>query len=190
MRNIIAFASIAGIAAVLALTACGSTDQPETKSDNVNVVVTDAPASLLTVLTTKPEAAIDVVAARAKAPGSAVTIKGRIGGRAEPFIAERSAFLLADLEAIKACDANPDDHCTTPWDYCCESKTLVATSTCLVQVVDGSGKVATTSLNGVGGMVPGSTIVITGTVSPQSTPESPIIIAQAVYVEPAPAKKE
>lgn len=176
------------LAASVLLSACGSSDPVSKQAPEViGVAVSDAPVavpSTLTVLTTKPAEAIDVVVARAKAPGSPVTVQGRIGGRAKPFIAERSAFLLADLTAIKACDANPDDSCDAPWDYCCEPSAKIAASTCLVQVVGADGKVATTTLNGVGGMAPGSTVVITGTLAPQSTPESPIIVAQGVYVEP------
>ena len=104
-------------------------------------------------------------------------------------IAERSAFLLADLKAIAGCDANPDDKCDTPWDFCCETTAKIAASTCLVQVVDSDGKVATIPLDGVAGMAPGRTVVVTGTLSPQSSPESAVIIAQGVYVEPLPAKK-
>lgn len=182
---------ILAISATVLLTACGSADQAGKKSaEPVGVIVTKAPGqTALTFLTTKPADAIDVTAARAKTPGTAVTVRGRIGGRANPFIAERSAFLLADLKAIAACDANPDDKCDTPWDYCCETTPKIAASTCLVQVVDADGKVATTSLNGVGGMVPGRTVVVVGTLSPQSAPESPVIIAQSVHVEPAPAAK-
>ena len=185
MNRLLLFPSFA--LAVL-LSACGSTDQTGKKSvEQIGVAVTEMP-STLTVLTTRPGDAIDVTVARTKPPGSAVTVQGRIGGRAKPFIAARSAFLLADLKAIAACDANPDDDCDTPWDYCCEPTAKIAASTCLIQVVGSDGQVATIPLNGVGGMAPGSKVVVTGTLSPQSTPESVAIIAHGVYVEPAPAK--
>lgn len=182
---------VSSLALAVLLTACGSADQAGKKStEQIGVAVTEVPAaSTLTVLTAKPTDAIDVTVARTKPPGSAVTVQGRVGGRSKPFIAERSAFLLADLKAIAACDANPDDDCDTPWDYCCEPTAKIAASTCLVQVVGNDGQVATIPLNGVGGMAPGSSVVVTGSLSPQSTPESVVIIAQAVYVEPAPAKK-
>ena len=188
-RLIIAVAVV--LAATALLTACGSADQADKKStQQTGVAVTEVSTpSTLTVLTTKPTDAIDVTVARTKPPGSAVTVQGRIGGRSKPFIAERSAFLLADLKAIAGCDANPDDKCDTPWDFCCETTAKIAASTCLVQVVDSDGKVATIPLDGVAGMAPGRTVVVTGTLSPQSSPESAVIIAQGVYVEPLPAKK-
>ncbi len=186
-RNVIVAAGI--LIATALLTACGSADQADTPSKNIGVVVDVPIPSTLTVLTTKPTDVIDVTVARTKPPGSAITVQGRIGGRAKPFIDERSAFLLADLKAIAACDANPDDKCEMPWDYCCETTAKIAASTCLIQVVGSDGKVATIPLNGVGGMAPGRTVVVTGALSPQSTPESAVIIAQAVYVEPLPEKK-
>lgn len=187
--NRLILASAVVLAAIALLTACGSADQAGKQSpEHVGVTVAPIP-STLSVLTTRPADAIDVTVARTKSAGTPVTIQGRIGGRANPFIAERSAFLLADLKAIAACDANPDDDCATPWDYCCEPTAKIAASTCLVQVVDADGKVATIPLKGVAGMAPGGTVVVTGMVSPQSTPESVVILAQGVYVEPVPAKK-
>lgn len=175
----------------LALAGCGCSsapDQaqaPQVQAPQAETAQAETPAPTLTVLTARPDQAVSVTAARALAPGAPVAVAGRIGGRRDPFIAGRSAFLLADADAIAACDVNPDDHCKTPWDYCCEAKDKIAAATVLVQVVDTEGSVGTTALQGVGGMAPGSSVVITGTLSPQSTAANPIILAQAVYVEPA-----
>lgn len=179
------------VSTTVLLAACGSGDQQKTgkQVEQIGVAVSHVPGpSTLALLAAKPADALHVTEARTRPAGSAVTVQGRIGGRSKPFIAERSAFLLADLKAITACDANPEDSCTEPWDYCCETKAKIAASTCLVQVVGADGQVAGVPLNGVGGMAPGSTVVVTGTLAPQSTPESPVIIAQGVYVEPRPAK--
>lgn len=177
--------------AALALAGCGCSstpDQAQAQPPAPQAEAKPAQAETLTVLTAKPTETVTVTTARTLAPGTAVAVEGRIGGRRDPFIAGRSAFLIADPTAIAACDVTPDDHCATPWDFCCEPKEKVAAATALVQAVDTDGKVGTAPLQGVGGIGPGSAVVITGTISPASTPENPIILAEAVFVDPTTVK--
>jgi hypothetical protein len=49
-----------------------------------------------------------------------VTVLGRIGGDARPFVEDMAAFMIVDRK-LKACNEIPDDPCPTPWDFCCES---------------------------------------------------------------------
>ncbi|MHC5068292.1 MAG: hypothetical protein ACYTF0_06850, partial [Planctomycetota bacterium] len=119
------------------------------------------------VLTSKPTDAVTITALKANAPaaGASVTVQGRIGGRAEPFIPGRAAFLLADDTVLIACDASPDDPCPIAWDYCCEPGAKLTAGLATVQVIGDDGRPLATDLAGLDDLKPGSYVVINGTIA-------------------------
>jgi len=64
-----------------------------------------------------------------------VTMVGRIGGSASPFVEGLAAFSIVD-PAIPYCKG--EEGCPTPWDYCCELEKMKENKA-LVKVVDGKG---------------------------------------------------
>lgn len=96
-------------------------------------------------------------------PVHTVTLRGVIGGSKEPFVAGRAVFTLMGA-ALKPCNANPDDHCKTPWDYCCETKADIAANSATVRVADAKGNPLRTDLKGRAGVKELSEIIVTGTV--------------------------
>lgn len=137
-----------------------------------------------------PAEAMTVVDARAKAkPGDAIVLRGYVGGRAKPFVDGRAMLVLADPAKAQPCDARPGDACPTPWDACCASRDDVKAGTATIQVLGADGKVVPATLEGVGGAKPGSTIVVSGTVSQLSSDQVLIVDATRLYVEPAAAKQ-
>lgn len=145
----------------------------------------ELPADL--VAAAAPAGAVDVVAARKDAqPGQAVVVRGVVGGRAKPFVDGRALFTLVD-NAIPRCDANPDDRCPTPWDYCCADRARLAASMATVQVVDADGRPIAAALEGVGGLKAGDVVVIAGTTAAGTSPSALIINATRLHVEPRPA---
>ena len=112
--------------------------------------------------------------------GAKVTVQARVGGRLNPFITDMAAMIVADTTQITACDAMADDHCATPWDFCCEPDELVAQNTALVQVVGDNGAPVSEMLSGLYDIRPGSFVTIQGTLQ-QSEP-STIITAHAIHV--------
>lgn len=148
----------------------------------------ELPADL--VVAEAPADALSVVDARAAAkPGEPITVRGYVGGRAKPFVDGRAMFVLADPAKAARCDANPGDSCVTPWDACCASREDVKAGTATVQVVGADGKVIAAPLAGVGGIQPGSTVIVSGTVAKASTDQVLIIDATRLYLEPAAAAK-
>jgi hypothetical protein len=92
------------------------------------------------VLDVEPEGAQDVIAARQSAQNDEdIVIEGRIGGGEHPWVAGRAAFSIVD-PSLKACSDIPGDSCPVPWDYCCETDKLAASSA-LITVVDENGDV-------------------------------------------------
>lgn len=92
------------------------------------------------LLATEPEGAQQVIAVRESAKDDQeVTIVGRIGGSANPWVDGRVAFSIVD-PSLKACSDIPGDACEKPWDYCCETDKLPG-ATALVKVVDENGDV-------------------------------------------------
>lgn len=174
MRTLFFLSALTGL---LILSACGG-------EAGAKAIAPAPPATDLSALiaTAKPVDAISVTAAKVSTkPGDAVVVQGRIGGRAKPFITGRAAFLLADPDAIVACDAMPDDHCDVPWDFCCEDPSAVAKATGLVQITGADGRALKQDINGLGGLTPGSFVVITGTIATQATADNLIINAETIY---------
>ena len=176
--------SIIIAALIMTLSACG--DQTNTAEPALAVSETPAQINTLTqiIASQKPTDAISITTAKAQLKaGQPITIKGRIGGRVDPFISGRAAMIIADSEAITACDAMDDDHCTTPWDFCCEDKNAVAQATALVQVVDNNGQVVKNDLKGLGGLQPGSYVVVEGTIDQQPASDNLVINAKHIFLD-------
>lgn len=107
-----------------------------------------------------PVDAVGVIAARADAQhDEAIVVTGRIGGSTNPWIADRAAFSLVDL-SCKPCNDLDDDHCDTPWDYCCESK--LPKARLLVKVVDEAGEVVAADARKLLGLKELQTLVVSG----------------------------
>ena len=113
------------------------------------------------LLTTEPVAAKGVKEARTNAKDTEeVTLVGRIGGDASPWIDGQAAFLIVD-SGLKPCNERADDACPTPWDYCCDADQLPENKA-MVKVVDGSGKTVATDARKLLGLKELQTVVIHG----------------------------
>ncbi|MHC4871575.1 MAG: hypothetical protein ACYTFY_07000 [Planctomycetota bacterium] len=83
--------------------------------------------------------------------GDKVLLVGTIGGRSTPFVKNRAMFILSGKGAAVLAD-------------CCPSKAKLSDKVATVQVVDKNGKVIPTSLEGYRGLLPGTTVTVSGTV--------------------------
>jgi hypothetical protein len=113
----------------------------------------------------------------------AVVVRGRIGGRVEPFVKGSAVFLLADAD-MKDCSQLHGDTCPRPWDYCCEPKDSLLANTATVQVVGDDGQPLRIDLAGRQGLEPLREIVVTGDVASRAG-GSLVINARGIYVSPA-----
>jgi hypothetical protein len=96
-------------------------------------------------LSDEPTAAKSVIDARGSAKdGDEVTLVGRIGGSASPFVAGRAMFTIVDTSFVP-CNEREGDTCEQPWDYCCDTDQLPS-GTATIKIVDDKGD--TVSLDG------------------------------------------
>lgn len=139
-------------------------------------------AALSTVLTATPTGEptpIHLIRASAK-PGDQITVRGKIMGNEKPFVEGRAAFILGDPEVLTACNEDPADKCTTPWDNCCDSPEDKKRGIATIQIVGADGRVLKESAEGVQGLANLATVTVTGKVAEGSSADLLIINAQAV----------
>lgn len=148
----------------------------------VSMHVPRAPLPIGFFVDKQPEHAQDVSEARKAGTlktGDAVVLRGRIGGSKEPFVAGRAVFTLVG-RAIKACNEKPDDHCTQPWDYCCDTPADILANSVTVRVVDEKGNVLRTGMKGRRGLKELSEIVVIGRVA-SADGKAVVVNASSVY---------
>ena len=147
--------------AAAALGGCegAATSHPSSPNSTAEGSPISLPSDLFTDVS--PDGAMTLLAARSSAqPGDEVTVSGKVGGRAAPFIGERAIFTLAD-ESLEFCR----DECAVPWDACCVPTEEIAAMSSTVQVVDAEGNPLRVGLEGQGGLAPAAHVTIRGTVA-------------------------
>ncbi|YCM44648.1 hypothetical protein V2O64_01255 [Verrucomicrobiaceae bacterium 227] len=171
--------SILALGSILTLASCSeekdtSTNAPEKESSSL--------ASL--VLKEEPAKATDISSLRQSAkPGDQVTFSGDILGSVNVFMDGRAVMILGDPGKLTACNLNPDDHCETPWDVCCDDHEVIKSSIVTVQAVDETGKPLNEGFKGLGGMKELSSLVVTGEVAEGSNDSNMLVNATGVFVK-------
>lgn len=174
---------IASFVAVGFLVGCGKDSQPTSSQPPSGQFLPSelsavfAPVQAGTTVSLIPE-----IRARAR-PGDDVTIEAKVMGVMEPFVEGRAVMVVGDEASLMSCDLMGDDeHCSTPWDLCCEDSDLKRIGTATVQVVDENERVLRVDLKGVNGLEELSRLRIQGTVAPNSTPASFILNAKKIEI--------
>lgn len=179
--------SLALILTCIAVTACDrspdsatpakstpTTDGASVKTAALDAIIQSAPA---------PEALSPADAKQAAKPGEPITVTGRIGGSMSPIMDGRAVFTIVG-DALLACSDTPSDTCTTPWDYCCETKADLAKHMATVQIVDEQGSPLRADIAGKHGLKELAQVVVEGTVASADGPNL-VINATRVYVNPS-----
>ena len=134
-------------------------------------------------LTQAPEKAAELIATRETAKdGDAVVVRARVGGRQDPFSADRAVMTVADTSLL-SCDKMPGDTCETPWDYCCDDPASLAKAIASVQVVGSDGKPLRATLKNVSGIAPLKEVVIVGTLRKSPDGKAATINANGIFVK-------
>jgi len=140
------------IVAASVIVGCGTSSSPQ------NAAAPSAEGAAYR-LTTEPAGAKGVKETRADAKDEQeVTLVGRIGGDANPWVEGQAAFLVID-SALKPCGA--DEGCPTPWDCCCDPN-LSPETKAMVKIVDGSGKTVSMDAKKLLGLKELQTVVVHG----------------------------
>jgi hypothetical protein len=115
------------------------------------------------VLKKSPEAAKNLADAKKEAKdGDEVVVTAVVGGSAEPFTAGQAVMQVVD-PSVLTCDkmGMGKDVCPTPWDACCHQAD-VKQKDATVRVLNAEGKPLNGTLEGVGGIAPGKTVIVKG----------------------------
>lgn len=159
---------------ILMLSGCSeSASTPQ--SDASSTGSTNQTTAHAWVLTSAPGGEVSVTEAKSNAEeGDQVVIRGRIGGRKAPISADSPVFTIVDLE-LEYCGQTTDDKCGTPWDYCCETPSTIATNSATVQVQGDAIDLAGA------GLEPLDEVILIGTVGPRPDEQVLTVMATGVY---------
>ena len=167
------------MAGVLLVAGCG--DSAQTSADNDAAAPAALPEGL--ILTSAPGEAQPIKSLKASAKqGDEVVVRGVVGGRIEPIVEGRASAAIVDAGLENPC-MGEDDHCATPWDYCCSLPEDITANLATLQVVDSDGRVIAVDLSKQ--MKPGTTVVVRGIVGPRPDAKVLTINATGIYIEPA-----
>lgn len=169
----------AAVSVVGTLTGGGPDGVPVINAESIYVPPSGLPVSLFLAAAPAESRFVEEVKASAKA-GDTVAVRGRIGGSADPFVDGRAVFTIVGSK-LKACSDNADDHCTQPWDYCCETKKDIAAHSATVQVTDESGKLLRVGLKGWAGLAGLSDVTVVGK-AVVSDGKSLVVRASGIYI--------
>lgn len=112
--------------------------------------------------------------------GDEVVVRVVVGGAVEPMVDGRASALIVDAGLYNRCTSE-DDHCTTPWDYCCATPEDKTANLATLQVVDDAGRPLASSLGPK--VKPLSTLVVRGVVGPRADAQALPINATGIYVQ-------
>ena len=141
-----------------------------TESAITALILNDEPTNTLSVFDAKEQAK----------PGEAIQVSGQIGGTLKPFIEGYAGFVLAD-PSLEFCNEMGDDHCSTPWDACCEDPNKIKSMCVSVQFVDTNGNPLQADLRHSMELKELDQVSVVGTVAATSTDTNVIINATGLY---------
>ncbi len=131
----------------------------------------------------KPKDAKDVRESKpAVKVGDKVTLKGRVGGRKEPFVKSRAIFTVADSRLV-ACNEKPGDTCKFPWDFCCETPESLKANTMTVQIVGADKKPLKVTAENAGGLKPLSKVIVVGVVREVTKEGAFVVDAEQIFID-------
>lgn len=167
---------IPAAACLLLTTGCGESEPTESATAPTSAGSTQHGW----LLASAPEEATSVANAKELAQeGDVVAIRGRIGGSTAPLRSDSPIFVVVDMD-LPHCGEMEEDHCPTPWDYCCETSESLAASSATVQLVNDAGEAL--DVNPIAaGLEALDEVIIVGTVAPRPNGEVLIIRATGVH---------
>ena len=176
-RNNLMSGTIALLSVTLFATfGCQNTD--ETSLQNA-ASTQELPASLFLAEASSGITPISLLKGSAQ-EGDTVTVKAVVGGRKQPFVANRAVMTVVDASIKNAC-LSEDDHCSTPWDYCCTPSEQLLQQTASVRIVDSENRPLSIDLNTMDQFKPLSTLVIQGIVGPRPDDSTLVINATGIF---------
>lgn len=175
----IAVALRLALVAACALTLAGCNESSSSTSSGGSSGA--APTSSAWRLASMPDGAVNVRQAKDTASeGDTVAIRGFIGGRKDALATDTATFVMIDTEVHNPCVEGGEDHCPTPWDYCCTPLEDRQANMATVQLVDETGAPMEFDLSAQG-ISPLDEVVVVGTVAARPSPQVLTIRATGLH---------
>ncbi len=169
---------------LLAIAACSEAPPADDGATSQGNAATERPAWLLASAPAEPRSVVDLK--QTAKEGDRVVLRGIIGGRVDPMSTESAFFVVMDDGVDNPCVSDGDDHCPTPWDYCCTPPEVRKTSSATVRLVDETGAIRAIDLTDHG-IEPLDTVTVIGIVGPRATTDILVIDAERIHrTKPAP----
>lgn len=175
-----------------ALLGCDGKTTEQTAPAN-EPTTTQAPTGIPaeTYLAERPADALDLVEIKKTAKtGDTVVFLARVGGRVKPFTENQAIFVAADPSLLSCELMSDDDHCSMPWDYCCESRDALRNGMATIRILGSDGRPIGASAEGSGGLEAAKFIVVQGTVSDRNDEGLFIVDADRIWVGGKPTFEE
>jgi hypothetical protein len=109
------------------------------------------------------------------ASGDAVALRGTL----QDFVGGLAAFTMVEDALDHCAEMGEDDHCPTPWDYCCADPDALRAGTVTVELRDGEGMPGAWQVQGFHGLDRLSEIFVEGTLERDSA-GNPLIVASRI----------
>lgn len=171
------------LSAGLLVAGCKKSEESTSTNAGSNTTEKSAPQAKLPdglFLSIAPDGAQSVANLKKSAKeGDEVVIKVIVGGRVNPIVDGRASATVVDSSVINACLAE-EDHCETPWDYCCAAPEEVTPNMATLQIVDKEGRVIAADLSQK--IKPLSTLTVKGIVGPRPDSQVLQINATGIYI--------
>ncbi len=169
------------IAGLALFSGCNGKEAPDRRGDTAEPAAPSLPAGLF--VSTAPEGAVPVTTLKQTAKqGDEVVMRVVIGGRIKPFVPNRAIVLVTDASVQNPC-VSDDDHCKTPWDYCCTPAEERTANGATVQITDEKGAPLALDVSGRDELKPLNALVVKGIVGPRPDPSVLIVSATSIHVE-------
>ncbi|MBA61924.1 MAG: hypothetical protein CMJ76_06105 [Planctomycetaceae bacterium] len=112
---------------------------------------------------------------------NSVVVVGRIGGSRNPWVDGLAAFTLTDL-SLTSCIEIDEDHCETPWDFCCDPE--LSKNILLVQMMSAQGDLINEGARQLLGVSELDTVVVEGEIE-QDASGNITLAAKTLYLKKA-----
>ncbi len=114
--------------------------------------------------------------------GDEVVVRAVIGGRKNAFVANRAVMTVVDATLANKC-LGEDDHCSTPWDYCCAPAEELLPEMATIRITGSGTNPLKIDLSSISQLKPLNTLVIKGTVGPRPDKSTLVINATGIFAE-------
>ena len=120
------------VLAALSLVACGGGEPPSEPPSGAQLL----PESFWRAA--PPEPALDVLSLRGLEDGAQVVVRGEV----QDFVGGLASLKLADHSLTSCAEMEGEDHCKTPWDFCCEDPEALRRGLATVEFREGGQPLA------------------------------------------------